>query len=193
MNYDDPELVLADLEERMDKAVSVCAEHLGKIRTGRASTGMLESVRVDYYGSMTPLIQLAQMTVPDARTILITPFDPSTLPLIEKAIMQADLGLTPNSGGDAKSRYIRINVPDLNEERRKELIRVARKEAEDGRVAVRNIRREANDALKKLEKDGAVSSDEAHRFLDEVQRSTDRHTARIDQLLAQKEQDLTKI
>ncbi len=193
MSFDDPELILADMEERMDKAVSVCGEHLAKIRTGRAATGMLESVRVDYYGAMTPLIQLAQLSIPDARTILITPFDPATVGLIEKAIMQSDLGLMPNSGGDAKSRYIRVNIPDLNEERRKELIRVARKEAEDGRVAVRNLRREANDAIKKLEKDGTTSSDDARRHLDEVQKATDSHTARIDQLLAQKEQDLTQV
>lgn len=193
MSLDDPELILADLEERMDKAVAVTSENLAKIRTGRASAGMLDSVRVDYYGAATPLIQLATMTVPDARTIMIQPFDPATLPLIEKAIMQADLGLMPNSSGEGKQRFIRINIPELNEDRRRELVRVARKEAEDGRIAIRNVRREANDGIKKLERAAGLSEDEARRTLDEIQKATDRQIARIDELLGKKEQDLTSV
>ncbi len=193
MEHDDPELLQADVEERMDKAVSVAGDNLAKIRTGRASTTLVEGLLVDYYGAATPLIQLATLSTPDARTITIQPFDPGSTQAIEKAVSQSDLGLTPNVSGEGNNRIIRINIPDLSEERRKELVRVARNEAENGRVAVRNLRREANDGIKPLEKAGEISEDDAHRFLDNIQESTDQHIAKIDSLLEQKEADLLKV
>ena len=193
MSYDDPDKLLKDISKRMDKAVAVASDQLAKLRTGRASTDLVADLKVDYYGTQTPLHQMAGLSTPDPRTIAIQPYDPSAVGAIEKAIMQSDLGLTPNTGGEGSTRIIRINIPELSEERREELVRVARKEAEDGRISVRNIRREANDALKKLEKEGELSEDDARRYHDEVQSETDGHVNRIDALLEQKEQALMQI
>ncbi|RMF13535.1 MAG: ribosome recycling factor [Candidatus Dadabacteria bacterium] len=193
MDNEELELALLDVEERMDRAVEVAAENLARIRTGRASADMLDHLRVEYYGAPTPLRQLATVTVPEPRTLMITPFDVESAAAIEKAIMQSDLGLTPNVSGEGKTRIIRINIPELSEERRKDLVRVARHEAEQARVAVRNLRREANDAIRKAEKEGVLGEDDARRKLDDVQKQTDAHVARIDKLLEQKEQDLLTV
>lgn len=190
MEREDLDLQLLECEENMDKAVSVTSDAMSKVRTGRASTGILEDVKVDYYGVPTPLKQLASLSIPEPRTISIAPFDPSSTSLIEKAIMQSNLGLTPNVSGD---RLIRVNIPELTEERRRDLAKVARGEAENGRIAVRNIRREANDLIKKAEKGGTIGEDDARGMLEEIQEKTDAHIKTIDAMLAKKEADLLKV
>jgi len=192
-HIEDLDELLAEVKDRMHKAVAAISEALAKVRTGRASTKLLEDLRVEYYGTQTPLNQLATLTVPEPRAILIQPFDPSSTGAIEKAIMQSELGLNPNTSGDAGSQVIRVMIPELSEERRKDLVRYAGKEAEEGRISVRNVRREANDVLKKHEKDGTLSEDDARGGMDEIQKLTDKHIEQIDALLAQKEQDLLEV
>lgn len=193
MQADDPDTLVRQTKERMQRAVGAVADNLAKLRTGRANTEMLDHVRVDYYGQSTPLNQLANLTTPDARTIMIQPFDPNSVGEIEKAIMHADLGLTPSTTGDSGQPVVRINIPELSEERRKELARVAGRESEEGRISVRNIRREANDVIKAMEKDGEIGEDEARRYYDEIQELTDSHVDKIDSLLERKEQALMQV
>lgn len=190
MDNDEFEMQMLEIEEKMDKAVKAAADALAKIRTGRAHPSMLEDIKVDYYGTLTPLKQLASLSAPDARTLTVTPFDPSSTKLIEKAIQQSHLGLTPNLAGD---KLIRINLPDLTEERRKELVKAVKNDAEAGRVAVRNIRRDANELIKKAEKAKIFGEDDAKRKLEEVQKITDEHIKKIDDLVAKKEADLLKV
>ena len=176
-------------EQKMGKSVDTLKADLGKVRTGRAHTGLLDHIRVDYYGSPMPLSQVANLTLADARTVTIQPFEKKMGPVIEKAIRDSDLGLNPASSGD----LIRVPMPALTEERRRDLIKVVRHEAENARIAVRNIRRDANEHLKKLLKDHAVAEDEERHAQTDVQKLTDRFIAEIDKMLAVKESELLAV
>lgn len=180
--------VASQAERDMRKSVETVAREFGGVRTGRASTALLEPIRVEYYGTPTPLSQVATLATPETRLITVQPWDPSLVPAIEKAILKSGLGITPTSDG----KVIRIAVPPLTEERRKELVKVVRKLAEDGRVAVRNLRRDANDRLKAFEKDKKISADELRKGLDQVQDLTNRIIKEIDDLLAKKEKEITE-
>ncbi|WP_038198323.1 ribosome recycling factor [Xenorhabdus bovienii] len=175
-----------DAQDRMEKSVEALKNQISKIRTGRASPSLLDGISVDYYGSATPLRQIASVVAEDARTLAITVFDRSMTPAIEKAIMASDLGLNPSSAGT----IIRVPLPALTEERRKDLIKVVRGDAEQGRVSVRNIRRDANDKVKALLKDKEISEDEERRSQDEIQKLTDSFIKKIDEALASKETEL---
>ena len=175
-----------DAETRMDKCVEAFKNQISKIRTGRASPSILDGIQVEYYGSATPLRQVANVVVEDSRTLAISVFDRSLGPAVEKAIMASDLGLNPSSAGTV----IRVPLPPLTEERRKDLIKVVRGEAEQGRVSVRNVRRDANDKLKALLKDKAISEDEERRAQDDVQKLTDNFIKKVDVALAEKEAEL---
>lgn len=178
--------LLKDIESRMNGTLETLTREFAAVRTGRASTALLESVRVDYYGTPTPVTQTASVSVPDARTLVIQPWEAAQLAAIEKAIMKSDLGLTPINDG----KIIRLNLPPLTEERRKQLAKTVHKIAEDARIAVRNIRREANDKLKSMAKDKKVSEDEERRGHDQIQKITDKFIARVDELLKKKEQEI---
>lgn len=181
--------VLKDVEQKMEQAVQATRRELGNIRTGRANPSLLDRIVVDYYGAPTPLNQLASVSVPEARMLLIQPFDQSSIKNIEAAIMKSDLGLTPNTDGN----ILRIQIPQLTEERRRELARIARQEVEDKRITVRNVRREANDTLKDLEKDGSISEDESRRAQARVQELTDEYIGKIDEILANKEEEILEV
>jgi ribosome recycling factor len=176
-------------EEKMKKSLETLKAEFGKVRTGRAHTGLLDHLVVDYYGTPTPISGVANVTLLDARTLGVTPWDKKMVSVVEKAIRDSDLGLNPASMGD----LVRVPMPPLTEDRRKELIKVVHREAENARVAVRNIRRDANNHLKELLKQKKVSTDDEHRAQDDVQKLTDRHIAEVDKLLAGKESELTAI
>ncbi|MEP7182439.1 MAG: ribosome recycling factor [Betaproteobacteria bacterium] len=176
-------------EQKMTKSVDALKHDLGKVRTGRAHTGLLDHLHVEYYGSPMPLNQVANVTLADARTIAVQPFEKKMIPVVEKAIRDADLGLNPATSGD----IVRVPMPALTEERRKELIKVVRHEAENARIAVRNIRRDANEHLKKLLKSHEVAEDDERHAQTDVQKLTDRSIADIDKILAAKEADLMAI
>jgi ribosome recycling factor len=176
-------------DKRMSTTVDDAKTKLATVRTGRASLSILDGVRIDYYGTPTPLNQVAKLSIPEPTLIVAQPFDPTTLPTIEKAILSSDLGLNPSNDG----KLIRIPIPPLTEERRKQLVKKVRSMGEDSKTAVRQIRRDANDEIKSAEKDSSISEDEAHRFLDEVQKVTDKHTGAIDELCKTKEQELMEI
>jgi len=184
---------IADLkkstEQKMDKSVQAFKADLGKVRTGRAHTGLLDHVRVDYYGTPTPINQVAKIILMDARTIGVTPFEKKLIPTIEKGIRESDLGLNPVTSGDT----IRLPMPALTEERRKELIKVVKHEAENAKVAVRNQRRDAIQHLKDALKKKEVSENDERRAQDDVQKATDKHIAEIDRLLQEKEKELMSI
>jgi len=183
-----PQAIKKNAEERMEKAVSALKRELASLRAGRASAALLDRVQVEYYGTLTPVNQLASITVPDARTLLIQPWDKSAMSDIEKAIMKSDLGLTPSNDGSV----IRITIPMLTEERRAELVKLIKKYGEEAKVAVRNVRRDANDEIKKREKSD-ISEDEARRHQDDIQKMTDRYTAEIDKMIAAKEKEVMEI
>ena len=178
--------LLKDIETRMTAAIETVGREFASVRTGRASTALLDTIRVDYYGTPTPVNQVGSVSVPDARTLLIQPWEPGQLGPIEKAIMKSDLGLTPVNDG----KTIRLTMPTLTEERRKQLAKTVHKIAEEGRVAIRNVRREANDKLKGMAKDKKVSEDEERRGHDQIQKTTDRFIAKVDELLKKKEQEI---
>ncbi|MBW4684461.1 MAG: ribosome recycling factor [Komarekiella atlantica HA4396-MV6] len=180
---------LAEAESTMQKTVEATQRAFNTIRTGRANASLLDKVLVDYYGSSTPLKSLANISTPDATTILIQPYDRSSLNLVEKAISLSDVGLTPSNDGSV----IRLNIPPLTSDRRKELVKMAAKYAEEGRVAIRNIRRDAIDSIRKQEKNAEISEDEARDQQDKLQKLTNKYTARIDELLAEKEKDITTV
>jgi len=175
-----------DAQDRMEKSLEAFKNQISKVRTGRASPSLLDGINVEYYGSATPLRQLANVTVEDSRTLAISVFDRSMSPAIEKAIMASDLGLNPSSAGTV----IRVPLPPLTEERRKDLIKVVRGEAEQGRIAVRNVRRDANDKVKALLKDKEISEDDERRSQDDIQKLTDSYIKKVDESLAQKETEL---
>jgi ribosome recycling factor len=178
-----------DAEKRMKKTVEALQHEMSKIRTGRANAGLLDHVMVDYYGNPTPINQVATITSSDSRTLLVTPWEKNMVAAIEKAILTSDLGLNPATAGNA----IRVPMPALTEERRKEMIRIVRAEAEQGRVAVRNARRDANNDLKDLVKDKAISEDDERRASEVIQKLTDKYVAQVEEVLAEKEKDLMEI
>jgi ribosome recycling factor len=178
-----------DAAERMAKCVAALRNEFKRMRTGRASTALLEHVRVDYYGAEMPLSQVANVVVEDSRTLAVTPWDKSMVPVIEKAIHKSDLGLTPNTAG----AVIRLPMPPLTEERRREIVKAARHETENARVAVRNVRREVMNDLKEMLKEKLVSQDDDRRAHDEVQKLTDRFIAELDAVLAEKEKELLQV
>ncbi|MDA8078406.1 MAG: ribosome recycling factor [Nitrospiraceae bacterium] len=175
--------------ERMNQAIEAFKKELSSVRTGRASLGLLEGIAIDYYGAMTPIQQLASLSIPESRQITIQPWEQKLIPEIEKAIMKSDLGLTPANDG----KVIRINIPVLTEERRKQLVKVVRKRAEEAKVAVRNVRRDSNEELKKLEKEKHLSEDDVKKEQDEVQRLTDSHVRKIDEILEHKEKEIMEV
>ena len=181
--------LIQDAGRRMDKSVETTQHEFNSIRTGRASSALLDHVQVDYYGTATPLNQLSTINVPEPRMLTIQPFDPTSLKAIEKAIMESDLGLTPSNDG----KLIRLPIPQLTEERRKDLVKVVRQRAEDGRIAVRNVRRDVMHHLKELVHSGDVGDDEERRAEERVQKLTDDHVHKIDELLKHKEAEILEV
>ncbi|HOA98424.1 MAG TPA: ribosome recycling factor [Candidatus Atribacteria bacterium] len=186
---EDLKLVIKDVEKRMKQAINVAREELSRVRTGRASPALVEDLEIDYYGTIMKLKQIASITTPDARTIIIQPWDKNALSLIEKAIWKSDLGLNPQIEGGV----IRIAIPPLTEERRKEIAKIAKKWIEEAKVAIRNLRREANEKIKKMEKRGEISEDESERAQAEVQKLTDEHINDLDGLWEKKEKEIMTI
>ena len=189
MAAEDVELVLEEARDAMDKAVASLRSGLVGVRTGRASTSLLDSIQVDYYGAATPLNQCANLSTPDPRMIVISPFDKSIIQAIEKAIQTSDLGLTPTNDG----KVVRISIPPLTEERRKQLVKQVKKMAEEHKVGVREARRDAIAMLKDLEKEGSVPEDDRRRAEAQVQELTDKHVGTIDELSSQKEKDVLEV
>lgn len=185
----DTDTILLDAEERMEKAVTTLERDFAKLRTGRATTALVDGIKAEYYGTPTPINQMASVAVPDSRTLTIQPWDKGGMAAVEKAILKSDLGLTPINDG----KIIRINIPPLTEERRRDLVTVARKYGEEAKVAVRNVRRDANDSLKKSEKDKEITEDELKRATDEVQKLTDKFVAAVDSRCAAKEKEIMDI
>jgi len=181
--------VLKNLDERMDKALGNVKREFATVRAGRASTALLDRVQVEYYGSMMPINQVGSVSAPEPRLLVITPWDKGALAAIEKAITKSDLGLTPTNDGTV----IRIAIPQLTEQRRQELVKQVKKMAEEGRVAIRNIRRDANDDLKKLEKSGDISEDDSRRAQEKVQNTTNKFIADIDKTLEAKEAEIMEV
>ena len=183
------DLVYEETEERMDKVIAAFKRELATLRAGRATPALLDRIEVEYYGTPTPLNQLAGVTAPEPRLLVIQPWDKQALGEIEKAILKSDLGLTPNNDGN----IIRLAIPQLTEERRKELVKFVRKKAEESKVSIRNIRRDSNDEIKKLEKDSEITEDERKKGLDLVQEITDKKIAEIDEILEQKEKEMLEV
>lgn len=181
--------VISAADHKMARAVEVMDRDLQAIRTGRASTGLVERISIDYYGTQTPLNQLAGISVPEPHQIVIQPWDRSALGAIERAIIKSDIGLTPNVDGTV----VRLNIPALTEERRHDLVRVVHKRMEEARVEIRNLRRDAADQLKKLQRDGEVGVDEEHKLLDSLQKTTDRYVAEVDRVGTAKEQEVLEV
>jgi len=180
---------IEDAKRRMEGAVKSVSDEFGTVRTGRASTALLDRITVDAYGAETPLNQVAQLNVPEPRMLTVQPYDPSLITAIEKAIQESDVGLTPANDG----QLIRLPIPELSEERRKDLVKVAGKIAEEGRIAVRNVRRDANNEMKRAEKGGELSKNELGRGQGEVQKLTDDYVGQIDEMLAGKESEILEI
>ena len=180
---------LAEVEGRMSRAIEAMERDFQAVRTGRASTALVERIQVEYYGTQTPLNQLASISVPEAHQIVIQPWDRGVLGAIEKAILRSDVGLTPNVDGTV----VRLNIPPLTEERRRDLVKIVHKRMEDARVEIRNHRREAADEIKRAEREGQIGADEARRELDQVQRVTDRWIAEVDRAGKAKEQEILEV
>jgi ribosome recycling factor len=181
--------LLADARERMTKSVESTHDQFGSVRTGRATPALLDRVSVDYYGSATPLKQLATISTPEPRMLTVQPFDKSSIKSIEKAILESDVGLTPGNDGNV----IRLVIPELTEERRRELVKVVRNIAEDGRIAIRNVRRDVMQDLRELKGEGDIGSDDEHRAESELQKVTDARVAELDDLLKHKEDDILEV
>jgi ribosome recycling factor len=183
-----PQGIKKDLEERMEKAIISLKKELASFRAGRASSTLLDRIQVEYYGALTPVTQLANINTPDSRTLLIQPWDKSSMAAIEKAILKSDLGLTPSNDGIA----IRISIPALTEERRSDLVKMTKRSGEEAKVAIRNIRRDANEEIKKLEKAG-ISEDESRRHQEEIQKTTDKYIIEVDKTLVIKEKEIMEV
>ncbi len=181
--------VKKNTEQKMQKSIETLKGNLAKVRTGRAHPGMLDHIQVDYYGTPTHITQVANVPLLDARTLGVQPWEKKMLAVVEKAIRESDLGLNPSTQGD----LIRVPTPPLTEERRKEMVKLVKSEAEDGKIAVRNIRRDANEALKKLLKDKTISEDDERRAQDDVQKLTDKFVAEVDKLVAEKEKEILTV
>ncbi|GAA0365308.1 ribosome recycling factor [Bacillus horti] len=184
-----PNQVIADAQERMDKSIAQLRKELASLRAGRATPALLDRIQVEYYGALTPLNQLANIATPEARLLTIQPWDKSSLADIERAIQKSDLGLTPNNDGT----IIRLGIPALTEERRAELVKTVKKYGEDSKVAVRNVRRDANDDIKKIEKEGTISEDESRRHQESIQKITDENIVSIDKIVAEKEKEIMEV
>ena len=180
---------IQDAERRMGRSIDAAREHLNTVRTGRASPGLLDRITVNYYGQPTPLKQLATINVPESRLLTVQPYDPGSLRQIEKAILESDLGLTPSNDG----KIIRLPIPQLTEERRREYVKIARQYAEEGRVAIRNIRRDVMHHLKDLVDNGEVGADEEHRAEERLQKLTDEHVKQVDELVKHKEAEIMEV
>ena len=176
-------------EDRMKKAIEALRKEYGTLRAGRATPALLDKVMVDYYGTPTPVNQVANISIPEPRSIVIQPWEKNMLAAIDKAIQKSDLGLTPNSDGTV----IRLNIPQLNQQRRTELVKIVHKKAEESRIAVRNLRRDANDAIKKIEKEKTVSEDESKKAQDDMQKLTDKYIKEIDQIMNSKEKEIMEV
>jgi ribosome recycling factor len=183
-----PQSIKKNAEDRMEKAIGSLKKELSSLRAGRAVPALLDRVQVEYYGAMTPVNQLANISTPDSRTLMIQPWDKSSMSAIEKAIMKSDLGLTPSNDGS----MIRIVIPALTSERRAELVKMTRKFGEEAKVAVRNVRRDANDDIKKLEKSG-ISEDESRKYQEDIQKFTDKFIAEVDKVLVAKEKEIMEV
>ncbi|REK76541.1 ribosome recycling factor [Paenibacillus paeoniae] len=183
-----PQAIKKSAEDRMEKAIGALRRDLSTLRAGKASPALMDRIQVEYYGAQTPLNQLANINTPDSRTLMIQPWDKSSLSAIEKAILKSDLGLTPSNDGLA----IRISVPPLTEERRAELVKTSKKFGEEAKVAIRNIRRDANDDVKKLEKTD-ISEDESRRHQDDIQKATDKYIAEVEKVLSSKEKEIMEV
>ncbi|ELK44773.1 ribosome recycling factor [Halobacillus sp. ACCC02827] len=183
------EAVINETKQQMEQAVQAFSRQLATVRAGRANPSILDNVYVDYYGAATPLNQLAQVSAPEPRLLVITPYDKTAIAEIEKAIQKADLGLSPSSDGNV----VRINIPALTEERRKDLAKVVGKYSEESKVQIRNIRRDSNDKLKKLEKDGELTEDDLRSYQEDVQKVTDQHIVKIDELAKTKEEEIMEV
>jgi ribosome recycling factor len=184
-----PSTIMSNTKDRMTKAIQTFTRELASIRAGRANASLLDKITVDYYGAPTPVNQLAGISVPEARMLVIQPYDKTSLGDIEKAIMKSDLGITPTNDGN----ILRIVIPQLTEERRKDLVKLVKKESEDAKVAIRNIRRDANDDLKKLEKNGEITEDDLRGYSDDVQKLTDDHITQIDSIAKDKEKEILEV
>lgn len=184
-----PKNVLDDMKIHMEKTLGVLKNEFQKIRTGRATTGILDSVTVDYYGNTSPLSQVATLAVPEARTLTVTPWETKIIPIIEKAILNANIGLTPSNDG----KTIRLNLPPLTEERRKDIVKGLKRRAEDDKIALRNIRRDAIDKMKKLEKDKAITEDELKKYEKDVQDITKSFEQKMDETVAHKEKEVMEV
>jgi len=185
-----PQELFKETQKRMEKCLLHTQEVLARFRTGRASVSLLEHVRVDYYGTPTPFLQLATVTNPEPQVLLVQPFDPNLLPAIEKALQSSDLGLSLKPATKGGEKAIVVRFPELSEERRKEMVRLVRKEAEEGRVALRNVRRDAMEVIKNWEKEKKYGEDELRRIRDQIQKLLDEYIGKVDQLLSQKEKEL---
>lgn len=181
--------VITDAKTRMAKAIEATKHEFSSLRTGRASPALLEQIRVDYYGTPTPINQMATITVPEPRLLVVQPWDRKMVKDIERGILKSELGLVPSSDGT----HVRVPIPSLTEERRKELVKIAHRHAEEGRVAIRNVRREAKEMIEKLEEDGDISEDDAKRGLDELQKLTDKYIADVEALLASKDKEIMEV
>ncbi|KAB2337541.1 ribosome recycling factor [Cytobacillus depressus] len=184
-----PKQVLTNANEKMTKAIQAYTRELASIRAGRANASLLDRITVDYYGAPTPINQLAGVSVPEARLLVIQPYDKSILSDIEKAILKSDIGLTPSNDGN----IIRLSIPQLTEERRKELVKQVKKESEEAKIAIRNVRRDANDDLKKLEKNGEITEDDLRGYSDDIQKLTDEQIAKIDTITKDKEKEVLEV
>lgn len=183
------EAVLSDAAEKMDNTLRVLKDQFAGLRTGKASPALVDGVQVSYYGTPTRLRDLANISTPEPRLIVISPYDPTALPEIEKAILAANLGVTPRNDG----RVIRVPIPELNEERRKEIVKVAKRQSEEARVSVRNVRRDSNEMVKALQKDSKITEDDRDRGLEEIQKATDSHISKIDTELKNKEAEVMAV
>lgn len=183
------EVVLQKFKDEMEKTIGALSKSFSRVRTGRASISLLDGIKVDYYGTATPITQVANVSVPESRLILIVPWDVSVISAVEKAIQKSDLGLTPSNDGKA----VRLSIPQLTEERRKELVKTVKKMAEEGKVKLRNARRDANEEMKALKKDSKISEDELFKAQEEVQKLTDQYIEKTDKVLAVKEKEIMEI
>lgn len=184
-----PKQVISNVKDKMTKAIQSFTRELASIRAGRANAALLDRITVEYYGAPTPVNQLAGVSVPEARLLVIQPYDKTVLGDIEKAILKSDLGLNPTNDGS----IIRLSIPQLTEERRKELVKVVKKEAEDAKIAIRNIRRDGNDDLKKLEKNGEITEDALRGYSDDIQKLTDEYITKVDSLTKEKEKEILEV
>jgi len=184
-----PETVLSDVDQKMDRAIDALKRELNALRTGRATPSLVENISVDYYGVPTPLNQIASISAPDARAIMVQPWDKSAMKEIEKSLLKSDMGFNPSNDGN----NITVPVPPLNTERRKDMVKLLKRKIEDGKVSIRNVRRDGQDRLRKMEKDKDISQDESRRAQDQLQKTTDGHTKSVDEVSAAKEADIMQV